>query len=291
MIRKIAFIINPKSGTDRNKALQASIAAIFPTHIFETHIFFTEFAGHATGLAADCASKHFETVVAVGGDGTVNEVARGIINTGTSLGIVPKGSGNGLARTCNIPLHTEKALHLIAKGYVKNIDAGLANDELFLSNAGTGFDSYVAMQCRQKNARGLLMYIRTSVSAFTQYKSKSYTLTIDGKEYNQKAIMISVANGNEFGYGFKIAPTASNFDGKLDVMIIQPLNFFTAGRVSFYAWWGNLNKYSKVKHIAGKEIVIRSKQMADYQVDGDAREGSNELQIKILPKALNIIVQ
>jgi diacylglycerol kinase (ATP) len=290
VIRKIAFIINPKSGTDRNKSLQDSIASIFTAQKFEPHFYYTEYAGHATTIAAQCATQQFETVVAVGGDGTVNEVARGIINTGTALGIVPKGSGNGLARTCNIPLQADKALQLIAKGYVKNIDIGFANGELFLSNAGTGFDSYVAMQCKQKNARGLMMYIRTSVAAFTTYKSKSYSIEIDGVEKNHKAIMVSVANGNEFGYGFKIAPTASNFDGKLDVMIIKPLNFFTAGKVSFHAWWGNLNKYSKVTHVVGKKIIIRSKQMLDFQIDGDARLAEHVLEIDIQPKALNVIV-
>jgi diacylglycerol kinase (ATP) len=291
VIRKIAFIINPKSGTDRKKALQASIAAVFPTSSFEVHILETQFAGHATGLAAECAKENFETVVAVGGDGTVNEVARGLLNSSTNLGIVPKGSGNGLARTVNIPLQVEAALQLIAKNYVKIIDAGLANGELFLSNAGTGFDSYVALQCQQKKSRGLLMYIKTSVAAFATYKNKSYIIKVDNEEpIKEKAIMVSVANGNEFGYGFKIAPTASNFDGKLDVMIIKPLNIFTAGRVSFYAWWGNLNKYSKVKHIIGRSITIESKQMLDYQIDGDARSIEGPLQIEILPKALQIIV-
>jgi diacylglycerol kinase (ATP) len=290
MIRKIAFIINPRSGTDRNKTLQESIHQVFAKDKFEIHICYTEYAGHATILAAECAAQQFETVVAVGGDGTVNEVARGIINTGTSLGIVPKGSGNGLARTCNIPLDSLQALRVIAKGYLKNIDVGMANNELFLSNAGTGFDSYVAMQCKQKNARGLWMYVRTSFAAFTNYKSKYYTVEIDGKEFNQKAIMVSIANGHEFGYGFKIAPTASNFDGKLDVMIIKPLNIFTASKVSFFAWRGNLHKYSKVIHIAGKNIKVGSKQMQDFQIDGDAKPTDNQLQINILPKALNVVV-
>jgi diacylglycerol kinase (ATP) len=290
VIRKIAFIINPKSGTDRNKIVEHHIHKYFEPTKFECHIYQTQHAGHATEIAAQCAKEHFETVVAIGGDGTVNEVARGIINTGTSLGIVPKGSGNGLARTCNIPLQAEKALQLIAKGYLKNIDVGFANGELFLSNAGTGFDSYVAMQCKQKNTRGLMMYIRTSVIAFTTYKSKTYNITIDGKEKNYKAIMVSIANGNEFGYGFKIAPTASNFDGKLDVMIIKPLNIFTAGKVSFHAWWGNLHKYSKVTHITGRKIIIRSKQMMDYQIDGDAKIVEQQLEIEILTKALNVIV-
>jgi diacylglycerol kinase (ATP) len=290
MKRKIAFIVNPKSGTDRNKQLQHEIEKLFSSDVFDVKILFTEFAGHATGLSASCAAEKFETVVAVGGDGTVNEVAKGLLNSGTNLGIVPKGSGNGLARTCGIPLQTIDALKVILHGYNKLIDVGYANDELFLSNAGTGFDSYVAMACHQKNARGLLMYIRTSVAAFTTYKSLNYDITIDGEEYNKKAIMVSVANGNEFGYGFKIAPTASNYDGKLDVMIIKPLNFFTAGKVSFHAWWGNLNKYSKVKHIVGKEIQIKSKQLTHYQIDGDARAAEGEVNIKILPKALQVIV-
>jgi diacylglycerol kinase (ATP) len=290
MIRKIAFIINPKSGTDRNKSLQQSIDSAFEKDKFAISIFYTEYAGHATELAAQCAAQQFETVVAVGGDGTVNEVAKGIIHTGTSLGIIPKGSGNGLARTCKIPLDTNKAIQIIAKGYLKNIDVGMANQQLFLSNAGSGFDSYVANLCKQKNARGLWMYVRTSFAAFASYKSKYYTVTIDGKSFHQKAIMVSIANGHEFGYGFKIAPTASNFDGKLDVMIIKPLNIFTASKVSFFAWRGNLHLYSKVLHIAGKNITISSKQMQDYQIDGDAKDCNNLLEIKILAKALNVVV-
>jgi diacylglycerol kinase (ATP) len=288
--RTIAFIINPKSGTDRIKSLKDLIEELFVEKYFEVKIIYTEYAGHAKIIAKELATKNFETVVAVGGDGTVNEVATGLIGTETALGIVPKGSGNGLARACHISLKSKEALETIAKGYIKNIDVGIANNEYFLSNAGVGFDAHVTERCLNENARGIIMYIKKSVSSFINYKASKYKINIDGQEINQRAIMISVANGNEFGYGFKIAPTASLVDGMLDCIIIKPLNIFTAGRVSFYAWWGNLHKYSKVKHVKGLSVSIKSDTLNCHQIDGDFRKNNGELKIEILPKALNIIV-
>jgi diacylglycerol kinase (ATP) len=288
--RTIAFIINPQSGTDRIKSLKDLIAELFDKKIFDIEIIYTEYAGHAKIISKEMAAKNFETVVAVGGDGTVNEVASGLIGTETALGIVPKGSGNGLARACNISLKSRDALETIAKGYIKNIDAGIANGEYFLSNAGVGFDAHVTQRCLDENTRGIIMYIKKSVSSFYNYKASKYEINIDGENISKRAIMISIANGNEFGYGFKIAPTASLVDGVLDVMIIKPLNFFTAGRVSFYAWWGNLHKYSKVKHIRGRSIFIKSDELNCHQIDGDFRTNKGELKIEILPKALNVIV-
>jgi diacylglycerol kinase (ATP) len=288
--RKIGFIINPKSGTDRVKALQQNIDNAFADKDCVVDLHYTEYAGHAKIIAANLAKQQYETVVAVGGDGTVNEVACGLQNTKTNLGIVPKGSGNGLARACNIPLNTNAAIEIIKKGYAKTIDSGTINNELFLSNAGVGFDAYVTQMCMNQNKRGLLMYIRNSVVGFTKYKPLKYIITIDGKVHKEKAIMVSVANGNEFGYGFKIAPTASHVDGKLDVMIIKPLNFLTAGAVSFYAWRGNLNKYSKVIHLLGREISIECEDMNCHQIDGDYRNNNGELNIKIEAKSLQVIV-
>jgi diacylglycerol kinase (ATP) len=288
--RTIAFIINPKSGTDRVKSLQDLIATVFDSTTFEVHIEVTAYAGHAKIIAKNMAAKNIETVVAVGGDGTVNEVAAGLIHTGTALGIIPKGSGNGLARACSIPLNTQAAMLVIKKGYLRNIDIGLANGELFLSNAGVGFDAYVIQQCMSETKRGVMMYIKKSVSSFINYKPLKYEINVDGVSINKKAIMISVANGNEFGYGFKIAPTASLVDGKLDVMIIKPLNIFTASKVSFLAWRGHLNKYSKVKHVIGKNISIKNQSLNSHQIDGDYRANNGELKIEIITDALNIIV-
>jgi diacylglycerol kinase (ATP) len=289
-IRTIAFIINPKSGTDRIKSIKQAILKFLPEQLFKVEIYATEFAGHATGLAKTLASTGlYETIVAVGGDGTVNEVAKGLIGSTTSLGIIPKGSGNGLARACGIPLKLEGALQVIAKGYIKNIDAGQLNQHIFLSNCGTGLDATVALACKQSEKRGLLMYINTTNSIFWKYKPLNYTINYDGSTLNTKAIMISVANGNEFGYGFKIAPTASLNDGWLDVIIIKPLNIFSAGRVSFHAWWGNLHKYSKVINLRAKSITITSENLNAYQYDGDGYETNEPMQINIIPKGLNII--
>jgi diacylglycerol kinase (ATP) len=288
--QKIAFIINPKSGTDRVKAIESAITKVFVDTDIETEICYTNHAGHAIELSKQKSQQNFSVVVAVGGDGTVNEVATGLLNTGTALGIIPKGSGNGLARACNIPLNLQGALQVLKKGYIKTIDAGLVNNELFCSNTGVGLDAQVTKACLEQNSRGLIMYIKKSVSTFLSYKPLKYNIEIDGKAYQHKAIMVSVANGNEFGYGFKIAPSASLVDGKLDMMVIKPLNFFYAGIVSFYAWWGNLDKYSKVKHLLGRQIKITCAEMNCHQIDGDYKENNGELNISILPKSLNVIV-
>ncbi len=289
--RNIAFIINPKSGTNRAKDLNSTIENIFANTNINYVIAYTTHAGHATKLAQLYADLKYETVVAVGGDGTVNEVAQGLINSNTALGIVPLGSGNGLARACNISLKPAIAITAIKKGYIKLIDVGYINNKLFLSNAGTGFDAYIAKQCANQNKRGLMMYARTSIQHFSSYKSKTYKITIDGeKTIEEKAMMISIANGKEFGYGFKIAPNASCFDGKLDIVIVKPLNFFNAPRVGFMSWWGNVTEYSKVNHYVGKKITITCDNMNLYQIDGDYHDGTTNLEIRIEPKALNIIV-
>ncbi|MFM2386157.1 MAG: hypothetical protein RL660_914 [Bacteroidota bacterium] len=288
--RHIAFIINPKSGTDRNKALEQLARQHYADQDVVLHFLVTAHAGHAIQLAKACAEKCFEAVIAVGGDGTVNEVAQGLINTNTMLGIIPKGSGNGLARACGIPLNELAAMQVVSRGYSKTIDTGVINNELFLSNTGVGLDAQVAQACMHQEKRGILMYIRNSIRMFASYKPLKYRITIDGEVYTEKAIMVSIANGNEFGYGFKISPTASHVDGKLDVMIIKPLNFFTASYVSFKAWYGNLHKYSKVKHLLGRQISIEAEGMSCHQIDGDYRANNGQVAAQIQAKSLQVLV-
>ncbi len=289
--RKIAFIVNPKSGTDRVKAIQETILTVFDVSNFDIEIIHTKYAGHATIIAQELAAKNtYSTIVAVGGDGTVNEVAKGLLKTNCALGIVPKGSGNGLARACSIPLNLKEALNIIANGKNKTIDIGQVNENIFLSNTGVGLDAAVALACKKQNKRGFLMYLKTTSKIFLKYSPKTYEVIIDKEYFTEKATMISIANGNEFGYGFKIAPTANLQDGLLDVMIIKPLNIFSAAKVSLYAWLGNLHKYNKVKHIHAKHIIIKSNNANAYQFDGDAIANNKDININILPQALKIIV-
>ena len=286
----IAFIVNPLSGTDRVKALENLIFENLDKNIFEIEIVFTKYAGHATLLSKELAQKNTNIIVAVGGDGTVNEVASALVNSKSILAILPKGSGNGLARACKIPLNTSKALQIILKQDSIKIDVGFANEKYFFSNTGVGFDAFVSKQCKNEKNRGIKMYLQKSIQAFINYQPENYLIEIDEKTYNTKAFMISIANGNEFGYGFKIAPTASLSDGLLDIMIIEPLTLLTATTVSFNAWKGNIHQHSKVTHLQGKSIKINNNLMDCFQIDGDAVELNKNLEIKILPKALNIFV-
>lgn len=247
----IGFIINAQSGTQQATTLVDAIEKIFLPQQFITTVCYTNYAGHGTELAKAMVEAKYSIVVAVGGDGTVNEIAKALVHTQTALGIIPKGSGNGLARACGIPLQMDAALQTIHKGYLRTIDTGMANEHLFLSNAGVGFDALITKVIKNETARGLRMYVRKTVYNFFSYKPQIYTITVNNKTYNEKAFMVSVANGNEFGNGFKIAPTATLNDGELDVMIIKPLNIFTAIQVSARALRGNLHTYHKVKYITG----------------------------------------
>ncbi len=286
----IGFIINPNSGVERNIHLQDAVAKLFSTDSFVITMHESEYAGHATEIALELTKKNYSIVVAVGGDGTVNEVAKALVNTQTALGIVPKGSGNGLARACGIPLQMQKALDVIHRGYVHNIDVGMANESFFVSNAGVGFDAAITLEIKNEKKRGLKMYIRKTFSTFKTYKAKSYKICINGKERETKAFMISVANGNEFGNGFKIAPTATLNDGELDVMIIKPLNVFAAMQVAWRAWRGNLHQFQKVEYEAASEVLIENEELKHFQVDGELKYCDKKLCISIRPNALHVVV-
>jgi diacylglycerol kinase (ATP) len=286
----IGFIINPHSGVERNKALQDAVLKLFPSSKYIITFHETAYEGHATLIAKELAKANYVIVVAVGGDGTVNEIAKSLVHTQTALAIIPKGSGNGLARACKIPLQSMLALQVIKKGYMRTIDVGIANNNIFVSNAGVGFDATITQVIKNETARGLKMYVRKTVFNFFSYKPQIYTVIIDGEEYTEKAFMISVANGNEFGNGFIIAPTATLNDAELDVMIIKPLNIFTAVQVAVRAWRGNLHTFHKVKYIAGKKISIQNKTLLQFQVDGELKTCDGKLEIVVIPAALHVIV-
>jgi diacylglycerol kinase (ATP) len=286
----IGFIINPHSGVERNKQLQGMIEKTFSLQEFIYTFHETQHEGHATEIAKTLALANYTIVVAVGGDGTVNEVAKGIVHTQTALGIIPKGSGNGLARACGIPLQTLAAIKVLHKGYMRTIDVGMANNNIFVSNAGVGFDATITQVIKNETARGLKMYVRKTVFNFFSYKPQVYKVNINGEQHAEKAFMISVANGNEFGNGFIIAPTATLNDAELDVMIIKPLTIFTAVQVAVRAWRGNLHTFHKVKYQAGTHIIIENENLKHFQVDGELKTCDKKLEVQVLAAALNVIV-
>ncbi|HVI43585.1 MAG TPA: diacylglycerol kinase family protein [Chitinophaga sp.] len=291
-MKKILFIINRKAGTDREKRLEHAIRRYLPASAYEVSITYLAYLGHGADLAREAVKNGIDTVVAVGGDGSINEIAQGLIGSNTAMAILPLGSGNGLARALRIPLDVHKALKLIAAGKQRAIDVGYANEHLFLSNAGVGFDALIADQFRHTKKRGLSGYAKLVLKSFTDYQPAEYTIDIDGKIMTEKAFLLTVANGNQFGYEFKLAPGANVFDGELDICIMPPVRFYHLLPVSLYSLLGNIDQTRFLKHLTGKEITISSNELQYLQVDGDAvpLSGNGKVTLKVLPQAMKVIV-
>ena len=219
--KKIIFIINPISGVGKQRLVETAIDKTLDKSIFDYDISYTSAPKHATELSKDAACKNYDIVVAVGGDGSINEVAKGIIGSNCTLGIIPIGSGNGLARHFNIPFDISQAIEVINKCNTIKIDTATINEQLFLSIAGVGFDALVANKFAKGKRRGFWSYFKITVREYPKYKPKKYSLTIDGKKMIRRALLVSFANSNQFGYNTSIAPMAIINDGFLDVCILK----------------------------------------------------------------------
>lgn len=291
-MKKVLFIINPNSGRDRQKAIESLIRVNLDRTLFHYEIALTAYPGHATTLAKKAAETGTDIVAVAGGDGSVNEAAQGILDSSALLALIPLGSGNGLARALKIPRDVPGALRIINAQKVKNIDAGFANGRLFLSNAGVGFDALVARLFAHNTGRGLINYTRLVIDSLGKYRCKSYTLLINGERITEKAFFVAAANGNQFGYDFKIAPQALPDDGQLDICIMRPLRLGGLGIVALQALTGKIHDSRYVKRFPASEVTItRDEPLKWMQVDGDAAEVENDrVTISIRPKAIGVMI-
>ncbi|MFT4062275.1 MAG: diacylglycerol kinase family lipid kinase [Edaphocola sp.] len=289
-MEKILFIINPRSGVDRAKALQSAIAQHLDATKFDPTIAYTEYPKHGTALAADAVSKGYAVVVAVGGDGSVNDIVAGLQGSNVALGIVPKGSGNGLARSLAIPLDAVAAIKKINAGNRVKIDLGRANGHLFTSNAGVGFDALVAKKFAKSKRRGMAAYSWIVTKYLWRYKEWDWSVNIDGTELQRQAFILTVANAEQFGYNFKIAPVADLQDGLFDVVIIKKYPKIIGAAIAMRAFAGTLLNSRYVEHYKGRAITISHPQLSQMQIDGDVVPCSEQVVIEMLPAALTVLL-
>ncbi|MCD6010159.1 MAG: diacylglycerol kinase catalytic region [Flavipsychrobacter sp.] len=291
MTRKhIVFIINPKSGVERQKEIKEGIDKYLDKEQYSHELIYTEFAKHGITLAKEAARNGAYAVVAVGGDGSVNDVVQGLLGTDTLLGIIPKGSGNGMARTMHIPLDTNEAIKVLNKGNVTAMDVAYANDQPFISNAGVAFDALISKKFAKSERRGLMVYSWLVTKHLWLYKSWDWQITVDGKHITERAFMVNVANGQQFGYNFKIAPMASFTDGMLDLIIIRKFPKILGGIIALRAMTGNIAESNYVEHIKGKEIIISHPSLRLMQTDGDAHPCEHTIKFTIQPGAQKVLV-
>jgi diacylglycerol kinase (ATP) len=290
--KKIIFIVNPKAGiTPKSKVIIELLAGnIFPSSRFIQEVAFTERVGHATELARDAVAREFDIIVASGGDGTINEVACAMVNTGIPMGILPAGSGNGLARCLGISMSYALALRTIIRAKTKLMDVAFVNDKLFTSIAGIGFDAFVAKKFADSAIRGMLSYMQIILKEFRHYKPVKYNLTIDGKNIEKLALMIVFANSDQFGFNTRIAPDAKVDDGLLDVCVIHKMPVSKLLSVGYHSLRGTLAKTGFAEFYKGKEISINNIDDPLMNIDGEPKIVNSPLNISIKPLSLCVIV-
>lgn len=287
----IVFIINPISGTGSKDIIPLLIDRHVDHDLFNVEIRLTEYAGHAKELAKECAENGVGIVVAVGGDGTVNEVACGLVNSNTALAIIPCGSGNGLARHLMLPINVKGAIEVINKNVVHDLDYGEIDGHPFFCTCGMGFDAFISKLFANAGKRGPLTYLENVLKEGMKYEPETYELTIDGNEtHPYKAFLLSIANASQYGNDAYIAPQASMSDGLLDVVIMEPFDLLDAPQVCIDLMNKTLNKSSKIKCFKAKDIHIRRKEPGVIHFDGDPADAGTDIQVKLHQKGIKVVV-
>lgn len=286
----IVFIVNPISGTKSKQ----HIVDIIPDYFAEGEytIRYTERAGHAEEMARDAAHQGAIMAVAIGGDGTVNEVARGLVHSNTALGIIPCGSGNGLARHLGIPMKPEKALKVLKALDIRSCDYGKICGHPFFCTAGVGFDAQVSYNFAHARKRGLPTYLKTTIGVGMKYQGEAYYIEIhDHNKAEQKLCwLVTAANAAQYGNDFFIAPKASVCDGKLDVNIWTTFNKFTSPMVSLRLRNGTIDRNKHVEVIRCEKITIHRKQEGPIQWDGDPADGPKDVVIEVVASGIKMVV-
>ncbi len=282
--------MNPISGTVRKSGIAKLIDKDIDRDCYDYSILETQYKGHASELAENAKSSGIDVVVAVGGDGTVNEVARAIKDSDTVLGIIPCGSGNGLARHLMIPLDFRKSIEIINMHCIHELDYGKINDIPFFCTCGMGFDAYISMKFAEAGKRGPMTYLEQIIKEGFRYKSEKYVIEENGREETYRAFLISCANASQYGNNAYIAPHASMSDGLLDVIIIEPFDVIEAPQISIDMFNKTLDKNAKVKTMKVKDIHIRRERPGYIHYDGDPVMAGTDLQISIVSKGIKVIV-
>lgn len=282
-------IVNPISGTKKKDKVIEKIKQL-QDEGYTITLHWTEHACHATELAKEAVAENADYVVVVGGDGTVNEVAQALVHTKIPLVIIPHGSGDGLARHLKIPLNPTKAIDVIRYGRSKKIDYGKANGHLFFCTCGVGYDAQVGLKALDAKNRGKLMYAKNMLTVFIQYKSQKYRVTTPHKSYEGEAFTITCANANQYGNNGYIAPNADISDGLLNIGIIKPISIFAAPKLDIQMLTKRINNNKNMTEIITDRVFIERKSEGVMHLDGNAIMMTKDIEVKIIPGGLNVLV-
>lgn len=289
--RKVVFILNPVSGISKKTVIEDKIHGLIDKEQYAYEIVYTNHPNHGTEIAREAVVKGYFMVVAVGGDGSVNEVSEGLIGSDVILGIIPAGSGNGYAMYLGIGRKVERAIKILNNGQVRLMDTGSINGQPFVNLSGIGFDAKIAYLYRNVKRRGFWGYFKTACRETGSFRFNRYSVIIDGKEIlNDRACFtIVVANAPMYGYGFIIAPKAVPDDGKLEVVIFHKAPIWRI----FFSLWRFLNhsmhKTSIADRYTGETVEIMCHEDSFAHTDGEGFTVSGSQVFTLLPKSLKVL--
>ena len=286
---KVQAIINPISGVGSKRKIPKMIEGICSKKNCSLNISFTEYAGHASELTRQAIEEGAEYILAVGGDGTVNEIARAMIHSNAILGIIPKGSGNGLARELHIPMDVKRAIDLIAKGHVTTIDCCRANGQVFFCTCGVGFDAAVSQKFANEKRRGSLTYIKNTIEEYLSYKPEPYELVVDNQTIKEKAFLVACANASQYGNNAFIAPHANIQDGRMDVTILSPFMPLDIAPLAIQLFTKQIDRNSKIKTMKAQQVTIIRQHPGVMHLDGEPIMADRRIDITVEPKALHVL--
>ncbi|MCG8577513.1 MAG: YegS/Rv2252/BmrU family lipid kinase [Flavobacteriales bacterium] len=291
VVRKILFLVNPISGVGKKKVIPALIDKHFSSDEFQVDVIQTEYRNHGYEIALE-QNSNYDCIVAVGGDGSVNEVGSALVDTNCALGIIPSGSGNGLARHLGIPLKIEEAILRIKAFNQMTMDVGKVNDKVFLGTCGFGFDAHIAKKFDDFHKRGFISYIRLVIKEYGSYKPPVFQFTSGDQQWEKELVMCSVANSSQFGNGFFISPNSNVSDGKFELVQIKRFAMLIAPFVVRRFFTKSINRsgyFSQNNLEQDFQIKIPSEEEVYYHVDGEPYCCKSTFNIQLLKQSLKII--
>ncbi len=288
---KVCFIFNPVAGKKAARArCRERLVALTARSGVEAEIRTTTGSLHARELAFSAIEDGFERIVSVGGDGTMNEVASALVNTGVPLGLVPLGSGNGLARNLGLPLEFDRAVEVALTGGVRTIDSGRVNGHAFFNVMGAGYDAELGRRFNDSKRRGFLTYLGLGVSVFVSYRMQRYKIGTEGPPVVFDAFLLSVANSTQYGNGAHIAPGARLDDGRLDLVAVTTANPIHVPGLLTRLFSGKMDRSSHVVTISSHRFEILRDLPGPVHTDGEIHEMDTKLEVEVLPMSLNVTV-
>jgi len=291
-VEKICFIVNPISGINRKpKKIVQWIKEIFQPSGKKFDIVYTRKPGDGTQLAREAVEKGYDLVVAVGGDGTINEVSQSLIYSKAALGVIPAGSGNGFARNFKIPLNQRRAIQILLSPQIIQIDAGKINNRYFFNVAGTGLDAEISKNFEQFGMRGPLPYFIIGARSFLKFQPTPVKVYYEQKGFEFSPLFISIANVPQYGNGAIIAPHARPDDGLLDVCILEDISLLRALFNVHRLFNGTVTEVKEFHTFQVKQMIIERSQSGPIHTDGNPYEEEAILKVEVIPKALHLALK